>query len=120
MFLDIFILTVVFLMFFFLIRAELTMVIHSLIKKPYNRRKRTEGQSFLDWLIYRKFLDIMPKSDFILYYVNIFLYLVTLVVIVLLHLFKYQEIAGKIQYVYFCIIAVPTTVLYSINKTKLR
>ena len=43
MVLDICLLTAVFLMFFFLIRGVLILKIHSLIKKPHNGRKRTEG-----------------------------------------------------------------------------
>ena len=51
MFVDIFVLTGAFLMFFFLIRAEMAMVIHKLIKKPQHRRKRTEGQSELPQIV---------------------------------------------------------------------
>ncbi len=118
MFVDIFVLTMAFLMFFFLIRAELAMVIHDLIKKPQHRRKRTQGQSFIDWFLYRRFLDIVPKSKFILYYANMLLYFVTLIAIVLLYLFKYQANSGEILYGYFFVIAIPVIAFYHNNKNK--
>lgn len=115
---DVFILTMAFLMFFFLIRAEIAMVIHCLIKKSQNRRKRTEGQSFIDWLFYRRFSDIVPRSNFILYYANMFLYFITLIAIVLVYIFKCQAVSGDILYGYFFVVAVPVITFFHMNKNK--
>ena len=76
MLITIFAITLQFLLLFFLIRGALALYICSKIKKNRHREDRKKGQSFVDWLFYRRFSDVIPKSEMLywFYYVNIILY----------------------------------------------
>jgi len=112
MFQDILILTSGFVVFWGLIRAELTMVIHSLIKKPHHRRKRMEGQSFIDWLMYKRFLDVVPKHNFVLYYGNFAMYFLGLIAMITFYNIGYENLTGKILEFYTCVVTIPIIICY--------
>ena len=81
------VLTLQFLLFFFLIRGAIAIYIGTKIKKNRHRTKRTKGQSLLDWLLYRRFSDVIPKSEMLywIYYGNIALYVLLMLVAVVLN-----------------------------------
>lgn len=118
MFEYIFILTLAFLLFFCFIRAEFAMVLNSLIKNRHHRQKRKEGQSFIDWLFYKRFLDIFPKVNFILYYANAFLYFFSMIAIIVLYNLEKQNWCKHILNIYFYMVAIPVIIFYYIIRVK--
>lgn len=118
MFEDIIILTLTFLLFFFLIRAEFAMLLNSLIKNRRHREKRKEGQSFIDWFFYKRFLDIFPKFNFIIYYFNIILYFICMISIIVLYSLEKQNWCKNVFKIHFYIIAISILIFYYTIKSK--
>ena len=58
-----------FVVFFCITRMDLYLIINYLINNS-NHSKRRKGQSFLDWLLYRRYKDIIPKKYLIFYFGN--------------------------------------------------
>lgn len=76
-------LTLSFLLFFFLLRLTIAILIGYLLNNS-NRRKRRKGQSFLDWLFYRRYSDVIPKSFKVWYYSLFIVYVVFSIVTIIL------------------------------------
>lgn len=97
--------TLAFLVLFFMSRLLLAMYLTQLIKNRKNREKRKEGQSFWDWLTYKRFKDIIPKTElsYWLYFANAILYLVLLISTILLDCFNmlepFRTIICEIQFI---------------------
>lgn len=93
MLVDILSITLTFLLLFFLSRGVVDMYIQKQIKNRRHREERKKGQSFWEWLFYKRFRDILPKSAYVcwVYYTNIALYFLLLIGVVLLHLLGGME-----------------------------
>ena len=85
--------TLCFLLMFFMTRLLMAMYLCTLIKKRKHRADRTQGQSFWEWLFYKRFHDVLPKSSYVcwVYYGNILLYLLLLIGVILLYLLGDME-----------------------------
>ena len=98
MWLDILAITLMFFLFFFLSRGIMEMYLHKLIKKQRHRQERKQGQSFWEWLTYKRFRDVIPKSAYTywIYYANIALYFILLIGIIVLYSLGYMEMFRKV------------------------
>lgn len=85
--------TLAFLLMFFMSRILMEIYIRTLIKNRRHIKKRKKDQSFLDWFTYKPFHDIIPKSEisYILYYMNMALYVFLLLVTVVLSICNLLE-----------------------------
>ena len=94
-------LTLAFVLLFFLSRLIMEMYIIRLIKNNRHRTNRKKGQSFWEWLTYKRFWDIIKKSEiaFLAYWGNFALYLILIAVALILNHFNVlQEYRSIITY----------------------
>lgn len=97
--------TLCFLLMFFMTRLLMAMYLCTLIKKRKNRADRTKGQSFWEWLLYKRFWDVLPKSEtaYITYWANFVLYFILIISIIVLSSFdmvdRFREILFSVQFV---------------------
>jgi len=90
-----------FALMFFSVRLIIRAVIDYRVKKSSRRRK---GQSFLDWLFYRRFRDVMTKPFWIMYYgcfIFFSLALITLVIMDCLNI-PYDTARNFFRYIWYC------------------
>ena len=70
-------------------------------------RKIRKGQSFADWIFYRRFKDIIPKFFLYFYFFNSSLFVILVVVVVAMKVFKVsEEVLVAIYNYYFYYISV--------------
>ena len=93
-----------FLLMFFLIRGVNWLYIDSALTK--RQRKKIKSKNFIDWLLIKEYRSALPKSRIVWYFLNFLLFAISLVAIVLLHLFDEAEIGNSIPWTYFVINAV--------------
>jgi len=92
--------TVIFLLAFFFSRLKIANYLSSNLNSS-NRRKRTKGQSFFDWLLYKRFSDIFPNYKKVLYYSHYILYFVFLLTSILLYLLNdSMDIVSSMPFAY--------------------
>ena len=97
--------TLCFLLMFFMTRLLMAMYLCTLIKKRKHRADRTRGQSFWEWLLYKRFWDILPKSEtaYITYWANFVLCFILIISIIVLSSFdmvdRFREILFSVQFV---------------------
>lgn len=102
---DIIGITLCFLLLFFMCRGVMAMYLSTLIKKRKHRADRTRGQSFWEWLLYKRFWDILPKSEtaYITYWANFVLCFILIISIIVLSSFdmvdRFREILFSVQFV---------------------
>ena len=95
--------TLRFLLLFFLSQLMMNFYITKLIKSPRHRRERRKGQSVWDWLTFKRFRDVIPKTEllYILYWANFVLLAVMVLITVVMSSFgvldTFREYLGKIQ-----------------------
>ena len=95
--------TLRFLLLFFLSQLMMNFYITKLIKSPRHRRERRKGQSVWDWLTFKRFWDVIPKTEllYILYWANFVLLAVMVLITVVMSSFgvldTFREYLGKIQ-----------------------
>jgi hypothetical protein len=83
----------------------MAMYLSTLIKKRKHRADRTRGQSFWEWLLYKRFWDILPKSEtaYITYWANFVLCFILIISIIVLSSFdmvdRFREILFSVQFV---------------------
>ena len=99
----IFVYTLQFLLFFFLSQLLMGFYLAKLIKSPRHRRERRKGQTFWDWLTFKRFWDVIPKTEpsYILHWANFAIFaamvLITVVMSSLGVLDTFRVYLGKIQ-----------------------
>ena len=78
-------LTLCFILLFFLCRLLMNIYFTTLIKNNRHRNERKKNQSFWEWLTYKRFWDIIPKKElaYIIYWGNFVLYFILIVVTVI-------------------------------------
>ena len=87
----------------------------TLIKKRKHRVDRIKGQSFFEWVFYKRFWDIIPKREvaYITYWANLIFYFVLLISAIVLSSFnkldQFREILLSVQ---FIVIGVPLFVRF--------
>ena len=95
--------TLQFLLLFFLSQLLMNFYLTKLIKSPRHRRERRKGQSVWDWLTFKRFWDVIPKTEllYILYWANFVLLAVMVLITVVMSSFgvldTFREYLGKIQ-----------------------
>ena len=95
--------TLQFLLLFFLSQLMMNFYLTKLIKSPRHRRERRKGQSVWDWLTFKRFWDVIPKTEllYILYWANFVLLAVMVLITVVMSSFgvldTFREYLGKIQ-----------------------
>ena len=95
--------TLRFLLLFFLSQLMMNFYLTKLIKSPRHRRERRKGQSVWDWLTFKRFWDVIPKTEllYILYWANFVLLAVMVLITVVMSSFgvldTFREYLGKIQ-----------------------
>lgn len=104
MFISLLALVLCFIMMFFLIRGVNWLYIDSTLTK--RRRKKIKSKNFVDWFLLKEHRSVLPKSRIVWYFLNFLLFAISLVAIVLLHLFDEAEIGNSIPWTYFVINAV--------------
>lgn len=101
---SILVLTLEFLLFFFLIRGVNRMYTDSILRK--RQRKKLKYSNFLDWLLYKQHYKILPKSRIIWYFSIFFEYVISIIIIVICHFTPFNEVGRYLVYTYFMINAV--------------
>lgn len=97
--------TLCFLLMFFMTRLLMAMYLCTLIKKRKHRADRTKGQSFWEWLTYKRFSDILPKGElaYLAYWGNFILYIILIALSVVLHfcnmLDQCREVLCSVQFI---------------------
>ena len=92
------------------------MYLGTLIKKQRHRNERTKGESFWEWLNYKRFRDVISKSayPYWIYYANIALYPVLFIGIIVLYglgcMETFREVIFRSQLV---IIGIPLGVSFA-------
>ena len=95
--------TLSFLLLFFLTRGLMAIYLPTVIKNRRHREDRKKGQSFWDWFTYRRFRDVIPKREiaYVTHFINIALFFVLVIATVILELCNtaepYRQIICSIQ-----------------------
>ena len=111
-------LTIVFLLFFSIIRASLGVVINYLLNKS-NRKKRRTKQNFAEWFFYTRFNDVLPKILAIWYYGNIAVYLTFILLAIAFCIFRVSETTARsLISIYLAISSVPFLIFYTKTHDK--
>ena len=78
--------TLSFLLMFFMTRLLMEIYLPTVIKNRRHREDRKKGQSFWDWLTYKRFRDVIPKREiaYLMYFINFALYFILVIVTVIL------------------------------------
>ncbi len=97
-------LTIIFVLIFTFIRVDIWRIIVFFLG-PSARKKRKKGQSFVDWMTYKNFVDVIPRSFLIWYYANFLFYFITLVITVLMEFWKIPDELMRIPGVYYWLLS---------------
>lgn len=98
---SIFVLTLEFLLFFFLIRGVNRMYTDSILRK--RQRQKLKYSNFWDWLLYKQHYKILPKSRIIWYFSIFFEYIISIIIILICHFTPFNEVGRYLVYTYFMI-----------------
>jgi len=114
--------TLSFLLLFFISRLIMEMRIKSFIKKSKYIRDRKKGQSFWEWLTYKRFADILPRGDRIPYFANIIVFFIMIILTIILGICNvlkaYTEVIYDIQFIGMGIILFTQASNFGINRWK--
>ena len=81
---QIFALTLILILMFFIIRGWNAVYLHSVLRKR-DRQKRPKKQSFKEWFFYLRYPDVLPKARLFLYYAHMALYPVAILPPIICH-----------------------------------
>lgn len=100
LFIGLFALTVTFLLMFFLIRGVIRLYIDSVLTKR-QRKKSKRNEKFVEWFTYKRYLDILPKSQIVWYYLNFVMFITAFVAMIILYALEMQDVNRTILWIYF-------------------
>lgn len=102
MFIQILAITLVLVLMFFMIRGVTRIYIDSVLKKR-QRKKFAKNQTFKEWFLYTRYLDIIPKYLRIWYYSNFLMYVLSLIAVVVLNACGMGDLGRSVIGLYFFI-----------------
>ncbi len=97
-------LTIILLLNFFFIRGMIRVVIDYCLNKS-NRKKRRNGQNFMEWFFYKHFKDVVPKIMLVWYYANFVLYFILIIITAILNFLQLSYYAGSSMILVYMILA---------------
>ncbi len=112
LFVDILIVTLEFLLMFFMVRLKIKFFFDKKMSK--SDRKNRNKTNFWSWIFYKKYIQFLPKVYLVCYFSHFIIYpilVTTFIVLYSLGFLDYNNIDGTIIYSYFLISAVPLFVL---------
>ena len=74
-------LSLLFIMYFLFYRLFIDLAVRYMINRS-NYKKRRKGQNFVDWLLFRRYRDVIPKRYYVLYWTIPALYIICVIFIV--------------------------------------
>lgn len=109
---QIFALTLILILMFFIIRGWNTVYLHSVLRKR-DRQKRPKKQSFWEWFFYLRYLDVLPKARLFVYYAHMALYPITIVLVCVFHAMNFSDKQiGYVIWGYMAFSAIPILPTY--------
>ena len=109
-----------FIMYFLFYRLFIDLAVRYMINRS-NYKKRRKGQNFVDWLLFRRYRDVIPKRYYVLYWTIPALYIICMTLTVVfgfLSINSNQICSRVILAVYFiwCLILLFIPVLKTTDK----
>ena len=105
-------LSICFILIFTFIRADIWKIIVLFLDRS-TRNKRKKGQSLVEWITYRNFVDVIPRSFLIWYYSNFVFYFITLIITVFMGLLGITDEMMRIPGVcYLFVSCIPLLIVY--------
>lgn len=111
---DLIILLLAFLVIFFVNRGYIRLYIDASLPKRKRQKLDRSGQTFIEWLLYKKYRDILPKP-LLLYYFSIFVtFLISAILIVIFDLSGIPELKRDVVSIYFYGNSIISILIYTI------
>ena len=105
-------LTIYFILIFTFIRADIWKIIVLFLDRS-SRNKRKKGQSLVDWITYRNFVEVIPRFFLIWYYFNFLFYFITLIITVFMGLLGITDELMRIPSMcYLFVSCIPLLIVY--------
>lgn len=115
---QIFALTLILILMFFIIRGWNSVYLHSILRKR-DRQKRPKKQSFKEWFFYLRYLDVLPKARLFVYYAHMALYPVAILLVWVLRSMEFTDKQiGYVIWGYMAFSAIPILPTYYQSRFK--
>lgn len=109
---QIFALTLILILMFFIIRGWNAVYLHSVLRKR-DRQKRPKKQSFKEWFFYLRYPDVLPKTRLFVYYAHMALYPVAILLVWVLRSMEFTDKQiGYVIWGYMAFSAIPILPAY--------
>lgn len=109
---QIFALTLILILMFFIIRGWNAVYLHSVLRKR-DRQKRPKKQSFKEWFFYLRYPDVLPKARLFVYYAHMALYPVAILLVWVLRSMEFTDKQiGYVIWGYMAFSAIPILPTY--------
>ena len=111
---DLIILFLAFLVIFFVNRGYIRLYIDASLPKRKRQKINRSGQTFMEWLLYKKYRDILPKP-LLIYYFSIFVtLLISAILIVIFHINGMPELKRYVEWIYFYGNSIAVVLIYGV------
>jgi hypothetical protein len=117
---DLIILLLAFLVIFFVNRGYIRLYIDASLPKRKRQKLDRSGQTFMEWLLYKKYRDILPKP-LLIYYFSIFVtFLISATLTVIFDINGLSELKRHVLSIYFYGNSIISILIYTIIRFSKR